>query len=82
MSPDDAYKIDCNVNDSIDSEPVYEELGTVTHANPIMTIASGGKGGEGSAINSQRGVRRPRISPQGGQRKRLQLTLKVVSIIL
>lgn len=82
MSPDDAYQMDRNVNDSIDSEPMYEELGTVTHANPIMTIASGGKGGEGSAINSQRGVRRPRISPQGGQRKRLQLTLKVVSIIL
>ena len=81
----DAYELmdDIANNSMIDlEEPMYKELGTVTHANPIMTIASGGKGGEGSAINSQRGVHRPRISPQGGQRKRLQLTLKVVSVVL
>eukprot|EP00956_Cyclotella_meneghiniana_P035317 scaffold113786_cov47-Cyclotella_meneghiniana.AAC.2 len=78
----DVYELmdDIVNNDMIDlEEPLYKELGTVTHANPIMTIAYGGKGGEGSAINSQRGVHRPRISPQGGQRKRLQLTLKVVA---
>ena len=62
-----------------DSEPIYKKLGTISRANPIMTIAKGGQGGEGSGINSQRGVRRPRNSPEGGERKRLKLTLKVVA---
>lgn len=63
-----------------DEERDYINLGTITHANPTQIIATGGQGGEGSAANtSQRGVRRPRTPPQGGQRKRLKLTLKVVA---
>mmetsp|Transcript_3276 Transcript_3276/g.6610 ORF Transcript_3276/g.6610 Transcript_3276/m.6610 type:complete len:348 (-) Transcript_3276:48-1091(-) len=62
-------------------EPTYIDLGTITHANPTFLVATGGQGGEGSALHStlQRGVRRPRIPPQGGERKRLKLTLKVVA---
>lgn len=63
-----------------DEEPEYINLGTITHTNPTQIIATGGQGGEGSAANiAQRGVRRPRTPPQGGQRKRLKLTLKVVA---
>ena len=40
----------------------------------------GGEGGEGSSAEKlQRGVRRARTPPQGGERKRLKLTLKVVA---
>ena len=67
-------------SDNDDEEPEYINLGTITHTNPTQIIATGGQGGEGSAANtSQRGVRRPRTPPQGGQRKRLKLTLKVVA---
>ena len=62
-----------------ESEATYHDVGTIHRDNPIMTVATGGQGGEGSAINSQRGVRRPRNPPQGGERKRLKLTLKVVA---
>ena len=58
----------------------YIDCGTITHINPTQIIATGGQGGEGSAAKTlQRGVRRPRSPPQGGQRKRLKLTLKVVA---
>lgn len=68
-------------SDGTDNTHTYTDLGTVTHANPILTIATGGQGGEGSALHSslQRGVRRPRSPPQGGERKRIKLTLKVVA---
>ncbi len=67
--------------DAMTMEPSYIDLGTITHANPALLVATGGQGGEGSALHStlQRGVRRPRIPPQGGERKRLKLTLKVVA---
>lgn len=62
------------------SEPGYLDLGTITRSNPVLVVASGGAFGEGSAAERlQRGVRRARVSPQGGERKRLKLTLKVVA---
>lgn len=72
--------MDPNAN-SEDGTPTYIDQGTITHANPTLVIATGGQGGEGSALHStlQRGVRRPRTPPQGGERKRLKLTLKVVA---
>jgi len=61
-------------------EPTYVYCGTITLANPTLTVAVGGDGGEGSAAERlQRGVRRARTPPVGGQRKRLKLTLKVVA---
>ncbi|CAJ1933812.1 unnamed protein product [Cylindrotheca closterium] len=55
------------------------ELGSLVLDNPELQVALGGEGGEGSGINKGRGVRRPRISPQGGERKTLRLTLKIVA---
>ena len=61
-------------------EPTYISVGTVTKSNPILLAANGGAGGEGSAAQKhQRGVRQTRIPPQGGQRMRLKLTLKVIA---
>jgi GTP-binding protein len=76
LSPGHAYG-----DKEVDGEDsvTYKDIGTITLANPTLTIATGGQGGEGSAINGQRGVRRPRNSPQGGERKRVKLTLKVVA---
>lgn len=49
----------------------------------FLVVAYGGEGGEGTSVllRMGRGVRRPRISPKGGRRKRLKLTLKVVADI-
>ena len=56
------------------------EIGTLIIDEPSLTVALGGEGGEGSAINGRgRGVRRPRIPPQGGDRKTIRLTLKIVA---
>jgi GTP-binding protein len=57
------------------------ELGTLLlDERPSLLVARGGEGGEGSGINTKgRGVHRPRVPPEGGQRKLLQLTLKLVA---
>jgi len=63
-----------------DEEPMFLDVGTVTLTDPTLIVAYGGTGGEGSAVEKlQRGVRMKRNPPQGGQRKRLKLTLKVVA---
>jgi len=51
-------------------------------AKPTTTlvVATGGEGGEGSGINQKgRGLQRPRLSPQGGEKRKLRLTLKLVA---
>lgn len=57
------------------------ELGTLLlDEQPSLLVARGGEGGEGSGINTKgRGVHRRRVPPEGGQRKLLQLTLKLVA---
>jgi len=56
------------------------EMGCLVADEPSLIIATGGEGGEGSAINGRgRGVRRPRLPPQGGERKMIRLTLKIVA---
>lgn len=47
-------------------------------ATTSLLVARGGEGGEGSAVKN-RGVRRPRAPPKGGERKVLKLTLKIVA---
>jgi len=44
-----------------------------------LLVARGGLGGEGTAVNGNRRLRRPRQPPQGGERKTLKLTLKIVA---
>jgi hypothetical protein len=56
------------------------DISTVGLEEPSLVVAVGGEGGEGSGINSRgRGVQRPRLSPQGGERKTIRLTLKIVA---
>jgi GTP-binding protein len=55
------------------------ELGSLVLDDPDLIVALGGEGGEGSGINKGRGIRRPRIPPEGGERKTLRLTLKIVA---
>lgn len=45
-----------------------------------LIVARGGEGGEGTAVHgSNRRIRRPRVPPTGGERKRLLLTLQLVA---
>lgn len=64
-----------------DKDNKLVELGTLLlDDRPRLMVARGGEGGEGSGINSRgRGVQRPRVPPEGGQRRLLRLTLKLVA---
>lgn len=58
------------------------DLGGLTLDERTLVVAHGGDGGEGTGVLgkvSGRGVRRPRVPPQGGEKKRLKLTLKIVA---
>jgi hypothetical protein len=56
------------------------DLGSLSLEEPTLMVAIGGTGGEGSGIGGRgRGVKRARIPPQGGERKTLKLTLKIVA---
>jgi GTP-binding protein len=57
------------------------DLGTLsTDDEDTLIVATGGQGGEGSAVlGKSRGTRRPRLPATGGERKTLQLTLKIVA---
>lgn len=58
----------------------YKDMGSLTVDEPTMVVAQGGEGGEGSGVASKsRGVRRKRIAPQGGEKKTIKLTLKIVA---
>ena len=60
----------------------YVDMGTITMDEPQLIVALGGEGGEGSGVAGKfagRGVRRPRIPPVRGERKKLKLTLKIVA---
>lgn len=59
-----------------------ESLSTrhISYTKGSLVVAKGGEGGEGSGINFKvRGVHRPRAPPQGGERKLLRLTLRLVA---
>lgn len=63
-------------------ELFYDDIGTITIEEPNLLVALGGEGGEGSGVSGKfggRGVRRARIPPEGGERKKLKLTLKIVA---
>jgi GTPase involved in cell partitioning and DNA repair len=56
------------------------DLGTLTVEESTLFVGRGGEGGEGSGVGGKgRGVRRIRIPPEGGERKTLKLTLKIVA---
>ena len=74
---------------SNDGNPVIDstrtsliDIGTLSiEDQPTLIVARGGEGGEGSGIGMKggRGVRRVRIPPEGGEKKLLKLTLKIVA---
>lgn len=57
------------------------DLGTVTTEDEPFVVAKGGEGGEGTGVllKNGRGVQRPRVGALGGERKMLELTLKLVA---
>lgn len=55
------------------------EVGTLSLENPTLVVAKGGHGGEGTAVLKQRKKGAPRKGPQGGERHRIRLTLKIVA---
>jgi GTP1/OBG/50S ribosome-binding GTPase len=58
----------------------YIDAGEINDATPEIIVARGGEGGEGTAVlKSGRGVKRTRVSEQGGERKTMKLTLKIVA---
>jgi len=60
----------------------HREVGSLSLDQPKLIVALGGEGGEGSSVTGKaggRGVRRPRMPPEGGERKKLKLTLKIVA---
>jgi len=62
-------------------ESVWLEVGTVSYENPTLIVARGGRGGEGTAVLKQKKRGATRLGPEGGERCRLRLTLKIVADI-
>ena len=68
-------------------ETFFKALGSLTIAtedeeekkSESLVVALGGQGGEGSGVQTGRGVRRPRLPSTGGERKLIKLTLKIVA---
>jgi len=66
--------------DVIDKEMV--EIGVLTSDDPVLIIAQGGKGGDGSGVTRRAAVKgkaRRRAPPGAGERKKIKLTLKIVA---
>jgi len=56
------------------------DVGSIDSSSDSIVVALGGEGGEGSGVQGKgRGVKRPRKSPEGGERKQIVLTLKLVA---
>jgi GTP-binding protein len=68
--------------ESEDGDVHRVDLGSLTVEERTLIVAYGGEGGEGTGVAGKvdgRGVRRPRVPPEGGDKKRLKLTLKIVA---
>jgi GTP-binding protein len=70
-------------SDDSESEGEYDlvEIGTVSYENPTLIVARGGRGGEGTATLKGKKKGATRRGPEGGERCRLRLTLKIVADI-
>ena len=58
---------------------LVQELGTLSFDEPTLIVARGGLGGEGTGVLKGRKAGATRKGPQGGERHRLRLTLKIVA---
>lgn len=68
-------------DDEEDEEKVYDlyEIGTLSLEEPSLVVARGGIGGEGTATLKGKKKGATRRGPEGGERFRLRLTLKIVA---
>jgi len=64
-----------------DGDDGLTKIGSVTHENPSLLAAKGGLGGEGTGVLKNKKKGATRRGPQGGQKHRLRLTLKIVADI-
>lgn len=62
-----------------EKEYCLQELGTLSFDEPTLIVARGGCGGEGTGVLKGRKAGAARKGPQGGERHRLRLTLKIVA---
>lgn len=71
------------ISETAAGPPEYElvEIGTVSYENPALVVAKGGTGGEGTATLKGKKKGATRRGPEGGERHRLRLTLKIVADI-
>ena len=67
--------------DETSTEYELLEIGTVSYENPTLVVAGGGAGGEGTATLKGKKKGATRKGPEGGERHRLRLTLKIVADI-
>ena len=65
--------------DTDDDKITWSMLGSLSAEEDRLVVANGGEGGEGTGVQRQRGVKRPRLPSTGGERKILKLTLKIVA---
>ena len=65
--------------DDDDEKELWSPVGSLAAEDDPLIVATGGEGGEGTGVQRQRGVRRPRLPAKGGERKVLKLTLKIVA---
>ena len=67
-------------DDTVITRRMRSSMSTYLPSTTTLVVASGGEGGEGSGINQKgRGLQRPRLSPKGGEKRKLRLTLKLVA---
>jgi len=81
---DDAFEpaaaaTDDGGGDGAPDTPNTVEIGTVSYENPMLIVAKGGAGGEGTATLKGKKKGATRRGPGGGERHRLRLTLKIVA---
>ena len=72
---------DATGTDTSTDTPDVLEIGTVSYENPSLIVARGGTGGEGTATLKGKKKGATRRGPEGGERHRLRLTLKIVADI-
>ena len=64
-----------------EDDTVLVDLGTISEENPTLTVARGGRGGEGTATLKGKKKGANRRGPEGGERGKVKLTLKIVADI-
>jgi len=70
-----------NEEENSEDDMVLIDLGTISEENPKLIVARGGRGGEGTATLKGKKKGAARKGPEGGERGKVNLTLKIVADI-